>query len=98
MIKRKNSFGVFISIIYISLCSLSLIYHINRHQFDKFSSIFISILTAPWSLSFALFKDLIIASIFHYEFSFLGNTIVFLISILINTLIIIIFFRFRKFK
>jgi len=45
----------------------------------------------PWSLLVSLFKDLIIATFFHYEFNFNENTIVFLICIFINTVGIIFY-------
>jgi hypothetical protein len=72
------------------LCIASFVFHWAR-AYDKFSAMFIGILTMPWSLGFALFKDLIIAGVFNYEIGFLGINIMLTAFTLINADIIYFF-------
>lgn len=95
MKKRYNQAAV-ISVAYLLLCAAAFYYHILRHEYDKFSAIFIGILTLPWSLIAAFFKDLIIAGTFQYEFDYVGNAVILLICAVINTILIFIIFNKRK--
>lgn len=75
---------------YILLCIAAFAYHIMRHEGDKFSAIFISALTMPWGLFAALISDAIIGMIFHYEFGFIGNNIIFLVCAIVNVVLIFV--------
>lgn len=73
---------------YIILCVIAFSYHMVRHEYDKFSTIFIGLLTLPWSFIVALMKDIIIANVFHYELNFVGNNIILLVCAMVNTVLI----------
>jgi len=53
--------------------------------YDKFSAMFVGILTMPWSLGFALFKDIILAGLFQYEIGTFGKNIMLIVFALLNT-------------
>ena len=88
MMKKISTQTVIFTSTYILLCIFAFAYHIVRHEGDKFSAIFIAILTMPWLLFAALIKDAIIAMIFHYEFGFIGNNIILLACVIINAVLI----------
>ena len=85
---KKRQYAALASSAYLILCIASFAYHFARTDHDKFSAIFIAGLTLPWSLGAALFKDLIIAGIFHYEIGFFGNNVILAVCALINTFFI----------
>ena len=64
---RKFKMSVILSIIYIVLCILAFAFHLAK--MDKFSAMFIGILTMPGSLIEALAYDIIINPIFNIEFN-----------------------------
>lgn len=98
MLKHKFlMFSIIVSVIYLVPCTLAFIFFITRHETDKFAAMFIALLTLPWSFCFVLFKDLIIAPFYNYEFNFITNTITLLISVFFNTfLIFFIPYKIRK--
>jgi hypothetical protein len=77
--------------VYSGLCVAAFAYHFARTAHDKFSAIFLVILTAPWTGLYAILKDSVIATVFHYEIGFVGNTIAMIVSALINTGLIFYF-------
>lgn len=49
MLKRKLLIPSILSLIYVLLCIMAFAFHIARHETDKFSAMFIAVLTLPWS-------------------------------------------------
>ena len=88
MEKRSPKRAIVLVIIYLLLCLFSYLYHVNRNDFDKFSAIFIGILTVPWGLGFLLIMNLIIYPIFKFELTSFWINIVLLVSVSINTFLI----------
>lgn len=83
--KKQYYIALTASGVYVALCLAAFAYHFARTSHDKFSAIFLVILTAPWCGLYAIFKDSVIATVFNYEIGFLGNTIALIVFALINT-------------
>ncbi len=90
MLKHRFSLPSILSIVYFFSCIMAFAFHITRHETDKFSAMFIAILTMPWSLLESLFHDLIIATILHFEFSHVLKNITMAIWVIVNTVLIFI--------
>ncbi|KQC09246.1 MAG: hypothetical protein APR62_02840 [Smithella sp. SDB] len=93
MLKRKLLTPSILSAIYVLLCILAFGFHIARHETDKFSAMFIGILTMPWSFVASLLISFI-EIITKYEFKYIGNNIILLICVIVNT--VLIFFIAKK--
>jgi hypothetical protein len=89
---------LYVSFIYTVLCAVSFLYHISRHSTDKFSAIFIGILTMPWSLLTALVKDLIIYQFLRYELNYIEKNIILIACIFLNNFLIFLYFNYSKNK
>jgi hypothetical protein len=97
MLKNRFTLPIILSAMYVFSCTMAFMFHIVRHETDKFSAMFIAILTLPWSLLESLFHDFIIATIFHFEFSYLLKNITMAIWVIVNTILIfIITHKIRK--
>jgi hypothetical protein len=97
MLKNRFILPSILSIMYVFSCIMAFSFHIARPATDKFSAMFIGILTMPWSLLEALFHDLIIAPIFNYTFSSVVLNISLVVWVIVNTfLIFIICNKIRK--
>jgi hypothetical protein len=72
-------------------------FYIARHETDKFSAMFIGILTMPWGLLEALFHDFILAPMFNYTFSPVVKNISLVVWVIINT-VLIFFFAYKTSK
>ena len=88
MLKHRLSRPIILTFIYVLFCIFAFVFHIARHETDKFSALFIAMLTMPWSLCFALFKDFIIATIFDYSFNYMGKNIILSLFVIVNATII----------
>jgi len=97
LIKLFNKPAIF-SGTYIILSIIAFAYHIIRHGYDKFSAIFIGMLTMPWSLLVALTHDLIIAGIFKYEIGYFGKNIILIICVIVNASLIFAVANRKKVK
>jgi hypothetical protein len=76
------------SFVYLVLCIWAFGFHVMRHETDKFSAIFIGLLTMPWSFIESLIHDLIISPIFHFEFSYALKNITMSAWVILNTLVL----------
>jgi len=95
MLNNKRAILPFIiSGLYLIASIVAFIFHIGRHETDKFSAMFIAILTLPWSLLESLIHDIVISNIFHFEFNYIMKNITMSIWVIVNT--IIIFFITKK--
>ena len=79
--------------VYVVISIAAFIYHIVRHSSDKFSAIFMAVLTLPWSFFVILIKDTVIAHTFNYEIGFHGKNILYALLVVINVKLINIFFN-----
>lgn len=73
---------------YILLCFFAFMYHVMRPAADKFSAIFITLLTLPWSVLIVLFIDFIIYPVFHYELNSVVTNLLIFVSVVINALLL----------
>ncbi|MBP1762716.1 MAG: hypothetical protein H6Q64_2258 [Firmicutes bacterium] len=94
MHKRKLLIPSILSLIYVLLCIMAFAFHIARHETDKFSAMFIAVLTLPWSFLESLFHDLVISTIFHFEFNYFMKNITISIWVILNAALI--FFIVKK--
>jgi len=81
-----------LSIIYVFMCIWAFGFHIARHGTDKFSAMFIGILTLPWSFITSLLTSFI-ELITKYEFKYMENNIILIICAIVNTFLIFIITR-----
>lgn len=90
IMKKISNKGLIISTTYFILFAISFAYNMIRQDYDKFSAIFISILTFPWShvIAFSF-----IASEAAYELSYTAKNIILFASALINVYLILVIFR-----
>jgi hypothetical protein len=77
---------IILSVVYFSLCVLAFIFHLVTS--DMFSLMFVGILTLPWSICYALFKDIVIAGIFNYELEYMTHYSILILSVVVNTALI----------
>lgn len=94
MHKQKLYLPIILSSIYVLLSILAFSFHIVMHETDKYSAIFIGILTMPWSFFESLFHDLIISTILNYEFSYTLKNFTMSVWVILNATLI--FFIVRK--
>jgi len=93
MLKQRLIVPIILTFIYVLACIVAFFYLINNHETDKLLlTMIIGILTMPWSLFFALFKDFILSPVF--VFSSIERTIILTLFAIVNA--IIIFFIARK--
>ena len=90
MLKNRFILPSILSIMYIFSCIIAFSFHIARPATDKFSGMFIVLLTMPWSLLEALFHDLVIASIFDYRFNDFVWYVSSVIWVIVNTILIFV--------
>ena len=91
--KKISGIAKIVSVVYIVLFIAAFAYHVSRHEYDKFSAIFVSILTAPWSTLFAL---LLTRPEVEINFGYAEKNVVLVILAVINTSLILFIGRKRK--
>jgi formate hydrogenlyase subunit 3/multisubunit Na+/H+ antiporter MnhD subunit len=79
-----------ISLIYLLLCFLAFVFYSTRHEYDKFSAMFLALLTSPWSFFIARFNG---KFGIEYELTFQASLFVFTFCMLLNLIIIFKFFN-----
>ncbi len=92
MFKRELLVPSILCILYVVSCVWAFSFMISRPG-DKFSAMFIGILTMPWSFLIAFPLNLI-EVIFNFEFVHVDKKIILLICAIINT--VLVFFLARK--
>ncbi len=90
--KKISRTALILAVVYLFLFILAFAYHVHRHEFDKFSTIFVTTLTAPWS------SLLILAYTYspgEFEIGYMGKNVALILCAFINIFLILLTGRKR---